>query len=62
MNSAMKKYLQQGGNLDYLLALCFETLAHWQEEEQKRHSDVNIFNIEYFKGFIDYIKQNKEKN
>ena len=35
-----------------------EVLAYWEQRERIKPCEVNRFNIEYFKGFIEYIKSN----
>lgn len=58
MNSRTAKYLRKNGNGEQLIRDSEEALAYWEKQEQIKPCEINRFNIEYLKGFIDYIKQN----
>lgn len=58
MNSKTKQYLSKNNRAAELIRDSEEALAYSEQQEQIRPCEINRFNIEYFKGFIDYIKQN----
>ena len=58
MNSRTAKYLKKNGRGEQLIKDSEEALAYWEQQEKIKPCEINRFNIEYFKGFIDYIKQN----